>query len=100
MRAWGCGCPPTEFLWTGSQWTLTDKGSSNGTTVNGVKLVEEEPVEVYHGAVIMFGPSSEARVEVCPYIQSRCNHKYLHVHEGTMFMLTPKAVERVGCAFS
>ena len=31
---------PTEFLWTGSQWTLTDKGSSNGTTVNEVKLVE------------------------------------------------------------
>lgn len=29
-----------EFRWEGSQWTLTDVGSSNGTAINGKKLTE------------------------------------------------------------
>ena len=35
------------------EWWLTDKGSTNGTTVNGSPVID--PVTLSHGDVIVFG---------------------------------------------
>ena len=41
--------------WTGSKYTITDLGSSNGTTVNEKEIREGEPRRIRHGDVVVVG---------------------------------------------
>jgi hypothetical protein len=41
------------------RWTLTDKGSANGTFVNGVRIKNEEAAPVEDGAYLLFGPDAD-----------------------------------------
>lgn len=47
------------FRREGTKWVLRDKGSSNGTFVNGARLVTEEPCVVEDGAFVLFGPDAD-----------------------------------------
>mmetsp|Transcript_25995 Transcript_25995/g.31544 ORF Transcript_25995/g.31544 Transcript_25995/m.31544 type:complete len:177 (+) Transcript_25995:284-814(+) len=53
-----------EVAWNGSTWEVRDKGSSNGTALNGMPLKEGERYPIKGGDVIKFGCSSEVRVKI------------------------------------
>ena len=50
--------------WTGSAYTITDLGSSNGTTVNEKEIDEDDPVEIRDGDVIVVGTDTTVKVFV------------------------------------
>jgi pSer/pThr/pTyr-binding forkhead associated (FHA) protein len=50
--------------WTGSAYTITDLGSSNGTTVNEKEIDENDPVEIRDGDVIVVGTDTTVKVFV------------------------------------
>ena len=50
--------------WTGSKYTITDLGSSNGTTVNEKEIDENDPVEIRDGDVIVVGTDTTVKVFV------------------------------------
>ena len=50
--------------WTGSKYTITDLGSSNGTTVNEKEIREGEPRAIRHGDVVVVGTDTVVRVSV------------------------------------
>lgn len=50
--------------WTGSAYTITDLGSSNGTTVNEKEIDEDHPVEIRDGDVIIVGTDTTVKVSV------------------------------------
>ncbi|CAK0784000.1 hypothetical protein CVIRNUC_007203 [Coccomyxa viridis] len=56
-----------ELRWQESKWTLTDVGSSNGTVLNGRKLLEGEPADLKHGDVVLFGSDSQVKVSLTPF---------------------------------
>lgn len=43
---------------------ITDLNSSNGTFVNGQRIPAGQPVQLYHGAVVKFGPNVSVRFEI------------------------------------
>lgn len=45
--------------WTGRSWEIRDLGSTNGTTVNGIRAVPGEPVRLSRGSRITFGGPAE-----------------------------------------
>ena len=50
--------------WTGSAYTITDLGSSNGTTVNEREIDEGEPCVVEHGDVVVVGTDTVVKVSI------------------------------------
>jgi len=50
--------------WTGSKYTITDLGSSNGTTVNEKEIREGEPRAIRHGDVVVVGTDTVVKVSV------------------------------------
>ena len=50
--------------WTGSAYTITDLGSSNGTTVNEKEIDENDAVEIRDGDVIVVGTDTTVKVFV------------------------------------
>ena len=50
--------------WTGSAYTITDLGSSNGTTVNEREIDEGEPCVVEHGDVVVVGTDTGVKVSI------------------------------------
>ena len=47
------------FRREGTKWLLQDKGSSNGTIVNGARLKPEEACALDDGAHVLFGPDAD-----------------------------------------
>jgi pSer/pThr/pTyr-binding forkhead associated (FHA) protein len=39
----------------GDRWTVTDLGSTNGTSVGGRRLAPQQPVELEPGGTVQFG---------------------------------------------
>lgn len=50
--------------WTGSAYTITDLGSSNGTTVNEEEIDEGEPRVIGHGDVVVVGTDTVVKISV------------------------------------
>ena len=50
--------------WTGSKYTITDLGSSNGTTVNEKEIREGEPRAIRNGDVVVVGTDTVVKVSV------------------------------------
>ena len=50
--------------WTGSAYTITDLGSSNGTTVNEREIDQGEPCVVEHGDVVVVGTDTVVKVSI------------------------------------
>jgi hypothetical protein len=46
--------------WQGQQWELIDRGSRNGTRLNGVKLLASQAYAVRQGATLSFGDPRES----------------------------------------
>ena len=51
--------------WSGKQWEIVDKGSTNGTLLNGAELEEKgDPVRLADGDTLVIGAETTAKVKV------------------------------------
>ncbi|DBA87462.1 TPA: hypothetical protein ACH3X1_004501 [Trebouxia sp. C0004] len=58
-----------EIYWDDQAWVLQDKGSSNGTLLNGVSLVAGGvPSKLKHGDMMQFGTDSQVKIELTPVL--------------------------------
>ncbi|KAM3210125.1 hypothetical protein ACQJBY_064262 [Aegilops geniculata] len=49
-----------------SRWTVSDLGSSNGTFINGARLLPSVPAPLSHGDLIILGQSTVLAVSIAP----------------------------------
>ena len=52
------------IFWRGDVLMLEDRGSTNGTKINGRRLTPREPVQINTGDVVQFGPNVELQVRI------------------------------------
>lgn len=58
-----------EIFWDGTNWVLQDKGSSNGTLLNGNSLeAEGTAVTLKNGDLVQFGTDSQVAVGLIPVL--------------------------------
>lgn len=58
-----------EIYWDNQAWVLQDKGSSNGTLLNGIALVAGGvPSQLKNGDMVQFGTDSQVTIELTPVL--------------------------------